>query len=212
MTTIKRLLFLVIFIFVGAVLCYFLPNRDIVQVVGIEVSREDFKNIDQSKTGYNRDVRYINAEWPNGKPRVYRNEDANLYLKFDSGNINAQAQSLGNKHANQEAPVWVAVNHYGWRIPILSMYPNALNIKPVDGPNAKIIPWFNIIFLSALFLLCCFAWWKWRQFKKKRIDPVTDKIEEQVDAVTESVSEELSETGGAIKRLFRKFFGSGKKN
>ena len=91
MTLIKRLIQLLILIFVSGVLCYYLPGRDTVQVVGIEVSREDYKKIDQTKTGQNRDVRYVNAEWPNGNPRVYRNEDAPLYLKFDSGKLNAEA-------------------------------------------------------------------------------------------------------------------------
>lgn len=211
MTLIKRLFQFIILIFIGAVLCYFLPNRDIVQVVGIEVSREDFKNIDQSKTGQNRDVRYINAEWPNGKPRVYRNEDAPLYLKFDSGNLNAQAQSLGNKHANQDTPVWVAINHYGWRIPILSMYPNALNIKTVAGPDTRLIPWFNIIFLGSLFIFCLWAGLKWRRFKTKRIDPVADKVEAEIGGALGGIGEEVKETSGAVKGLFRRWFGTSKK-
>lgn len=206
MGIVKRLIQLAILIFVGAVLCYYLPGRDIVQVVGIEVSREDFKNIDQTSTGQNRDVRYVNAEWPNGNPRVYRNEDAPLYLKFDSGNLNATAQSLGNKHANREEPEWVKIRHYGWRIPYLSMYPNALSIKSVPGPDIRLIPWFNIIFLSMMFALWLWIWMSWRKFRKKRIDPVADKIEETADAI----GDEVNETKEGAGKFFRRWFGSSK--
>ena len=151
-------------------------------------------------------MRYVNAEWPNGNPRVFRNEDAPLYLKFDSGNLNATAQSLGNKHANEETPEWVAVKHYGWRIPIFSMYPNALSIKTVAGPDVRLIPWFNILFLTCLFFLWLWIWLKWRGFRKKRIDPVTDKIEETADAIGAEITETKEGTG----KFFKRWFGSSK--
>jgi len=205
MKWIFRLFKLAIVIFVGAVLCYFLPSQDIVQVSGVEVSREDYKKIDQSKTGENRDVRYISAEWPNGKPRAYRNEDAPLYLKFDSGNLNAQAHSL-EKQYSKDDPTWVVVKHYGWRIPFMSMYPNVLNIKNVEGPHVRLIPWFNIIFLTALFFLWLWLWLKWRGFKKKRLEPVADKIEKTTDAIGDEVQEKKEASG----RFFKRWFGSSK--
>jgi len=63
---------------------YSLPSRDVVQIVGTEVNRID---VDDSswfwaskdagtQTGTTtRDVRFINAQYENGNPRVYRNED-----------------------------------------------------------------------------------------------------------------------------------------
>ena len=62
--------------------------------------------------------------------RVYRNEETDWgfpwYFKFDSGNLQAEAQSLVS---SAEAPKWVLVTHYGWRIPMLSMFPNVVELK-----------------------------------------------------------------------------------
>jgi hypothetical protein len=205
MKWISRSLKLLVVIFVGAVLCFFLPSRDIVHISGVEVSREDYKKIDQTTTGQNRDVRYISAEWPNEKPRAYRNEDAPLYLKFDSGNLNAQAHSL-EKQYSKENPRWVVVKHYGWRIPFLSMYPNVLTIKNVDGPHVRMIPWFNIIFLTALAIIVLRTWLWMRGLKRKHVDPIADKVED----VTDAAQEEMAEKKAGISRFFRRWFGSSK--
>lgn len=204
MKLLKRTFGLLVIVLIGAFLHHYLPDRDIVQVVGIEVSREDFKKIDQTPTGKNRDVRYINAEWPNGNPRAYRNEDAPVYLKFDSGNLNAQAQALGNRHGNEDN--WVAVKHYGWRIPILSMYPNVLSIKPVDNPDVRLIPWFNIIFFTLLTLLIFWIWSRLRRVKEKHVDPVAEKIGDAADAA----GDDIKETRTKVRGFFRRWFGSSK--
>lgn len=202
MKWIIRLLKLIPAILVALILFYYLPGTDIVRVTGIEVSRQDFRKMDQTPTGQNRDVSYIYSEWPNEKVRVYRNEDAPLYLKFDSENLNAQAQSLGNRFADAE--IWMAVKHYGWRIPVLSWFPNAISMKQVPGPDTRIIPWFNIIFLTLLGLLILRIWLWMRGVKKKHVDPIGDKIED----VTEAAGEEIKEKRSAIRGLMRRWFGS----
>ena len=199
-----RIIKLIPVILIGLILFYYLPGTDIVRVSGIEVSRQDFKKIDQSPTGKNRDVSYIYSEWPSGKPRVFSNEDAPLYLKFDSENLNAQAQALGNKFSDQE--VWMAVKHYGWRIPIISWFPNAISMKQVDSPDVRIIPWFNIIFLTLLFLLVLWVWLRLRRFKQNRVDPIADKIDDAADAA----KDDIAETKEAFGKRFRKIFGSNK--
>jgi len=150
----------------------------------------------------------------NGKTVVYRNEDTGwsfpFYLKFDSSDLSAKAADLSDKDAEGNEQ-WVAVTHYGWRIRLFTIFPNATKIRPVKGPDVVLIPWFNIVFLAIVFGFLFWVWLKVRAFKAKRIDPITDEIEERVDAVTESVSEDISETSGTVKRLFRKFFGSSKK-
>ncbi|PKP84104.1 MAG: DUF1523 domain-containing protein [Alphaproteobacteria bacterium HGW-Alphaproteobacteria-2] len=162
---------------VAAFLHYNLPQRDIVQIVGTEVSREDVQQPDGTLA--TRDVRFINARTEAGRPRVYRNEDTGWrwppYLKFDTGNLQAEAQSMA------KADQWVAVTHYGWRIPMFSIFPNAVRIRAVEGPEVQLIPWFNIV---ALALLAALAWGIWRRvqrFRKRRIDPLLDDIDEEWD-------------------------------
>lgn len=194
---------------------YFLPARDIVQVVGTDVKRMDIGKYkwfwDKADAGTDthntRDVRFINATWPNGKSRVYRNEDTNWsfppYFKFDSGNLNAQAQGL----AKDNEEIWVAVSHYGWRVKIVSMFPNAYRIKEVEGPDTLLIPWFNIVFLSLLALFIFYLRHRFGIFKHKRIDPITDKVSDAVD----DVQEDVKKHGNAVSRFFRKWFGTSKK-
>lgn len=62
---------------------------------------------------------------------VFRNEDAGFYppyFKFDSADLQARANRI--KEQCPEVPV--IVNGYGWRIPFLSMFPNATSI---DAPE-----------------------------------------------------------------------------
>jgi len=222
MKLIKRLV-LFAALLIGAVLIhYYLPQRDIVKVVDTEVKRMDINKgspfWDRSDTGteerVSRDVRFISTVRPNGKTVVYRNEDTGwsfpFYLKFDSSDLSAKAADLKSE-GPEGSEQWVAVTHYGWRIRLFTIFPNATKIRPVKGPDVVLIPWFNIVFLLAVFLLLFWLWRKVRQFKQKRIDPVADKVEAQISAAAESVSEDVSETSGAAKRIFRKWFGTKKK-
>ena len=219
MAWIKRIIFGLLFIVLAGFLHYTLPSRDIVQIVGTDVKRMDIGQYAwfwaspdaNTNTNYTRDVRFINAAWPDGNPRVYRNEDTNWswppYLKFDSGNINARAQAL----AKQPETVWVAVSHYGWRIKLLSIFPNAYRIKQVDGPGAFLIPWFNIAFISTLILVFWIIFRIIRRFKNRHVDPITNQISDAADTVGEyaqSANTELSDKGSSIRKFFRRWFGT----
>ncbi len=223
MKWIKRSVLLIILFCAAVLLNYYLPSRDIVQIVGTDVKRVDVDKgspfWDRPDIGTNdeatRDVRFINSTKPNGKSRVYRNEDTGwsfpFYFKFDSGDLNAQAQTIAR---NQETQ-WVAVSHYGWRIKLFSIFPNAYKIKSVSGPKAILIPWFNIAFLSILALTSFWIWRSIRRWKLKNITPHTDKIREELDdaadildAQKEKVAKELAETQGHFKRFMRRWFGS----
>ena len=118
---------------------YTLPQHDIVRIVGTENRRIDFGENSffwaspdvGTSAGTNRDVRFINAEFPNGKIIVYRNEDTGWgwppYFKLDSSNLQAEAQALiSNDKAN---PTWVSITHYGWRNEFFTIYPNAITIN-----------------------------------------------------------------------------------
>lgn len=221
MKWIKRIIFGILIIVVGGFLHYTLPSRDIVQIVGTDVKRMDIGRYAifwaspdaGTNVNYTRDVRFINAVWPNGKPRVYRNEDTNWswppYLKFDSGNLNAEAQGLAKKDE-----VWVAVSHYGWRIKLLSIFPNAYRVKLVEGPNTFLIPWFNIVFLSVLALIFLGIYRMIRRFKSRHVDPITDQISDAADTVSgyaQAAQNEVNEQRSTVRNLFRRWFGTSKK-
>ena len=68
------------------------------------------------------------------------------------------------------------------------------------------IPWFNIVFLSLLAFIVINIWLAMRRFKKKRIDPITDKI----GNVAGDAKEEISEGGNAVGGFFKRWFGTTK--
>lgn len=214
MTYVKWIVGLWLALFVFTFLQYTLPSRDIVHIVGTDVKRMDIGNSWRSwfwasvdagtETKSTRDVRFINVELPNGEPYVYRNEDTEWswppYLKFDSGNLTAQAQSLAKREK-----VWVAVTHYGWRIKIFTIFPNAVKIVEVSGPDAFLIPWFNIIFFVVLAVIVYFIFRAIRAFKAKRIDPILEDIDEMVDGVSDSAERTQTQARAVGSGLWASF-------
>ena len=134
---------------------FFLPSHDVVRIVGTDIARVDVTDTDAQgrEVTRTRDVRYINAATPEGAPRVYRNEDTGWgwppYFKFESANLAAQADSVVS---GSQDPQWMVVTHYGWRIPILSMFPNAISISPADGPDDAPFPWLNVVIVAVVAL------------------------------------------------------------
>ena len=122
------------------------------------------------------DVQFIQAIDPDGDPMVYRNEDTGWgwppYFKFDTANLYTDASDSVSSKA---APEWYAITHYGWRNEFLSIFPNAVGIKQVDGPDVRLIPWFNIIVLTLLAALVWGIWARWRRFKRNKIAPKVDE-------------------------------------
>ena len=222
MKWIKRSLIFILVACTAILVHYYLPQRDIVKIVDTDVKRMDISKgspfWDRQDIGTDknttRDVRFISTVRPNGKTSVYRNEDTGwsfpFYLKFDSSDLSAKAQDMA-----QSGEDWVAVTHYGWRIRLFSIFPNATKIKRVDGPDTFLIPWFNIAFLSLLALIYFFIWRAIRRWKKKRIDPLADKIEGELKEVSAAVKEhadhaekDMAETRGRFKTFMRRWFGS----
>jgi hypothetical protein len=191
MRLIKWTFWIVVWAVVAAFLSYVLPQRDIVRVVSTEVIRTDFTNLNrifyaQADSGAadqpTRDLRLINTVRKNGGVMVYRNEDTGWiwppYFKFDSSDLQAEAADLISTPA---APQWAVILHYGWRIRYLTVYPNAITIRPIDDPNTQLIPWFNIVFLT---ILLAFVWGvtvRWRRFKRRRITPGLDRMDAAFD-------------------------------
>lgn len=191
---------------VGSVLHYTLPQHDIVRVVNTEVRRVDFgaNSIFWGSAGsgdavgtINRDIPFIEAIRPNGKPIVYRNEDTGWgwppYFKFDSANLQAITRDLVS---SQDNPRWVEVRHYGWRNEWFSIFPNATSVRPVTGPDAGSVNWFNILFFVVFSGVLGWLYAVWRRFRARRIEPMVDELHDASE-----------EARGRLRGLWRRITG-----
>lgn len=195
MAAVKWIFRLAIIGLIAAALHYSLPSRDVVRVLNTDVKREDVLRTDDqgNRVEVTRDVRYINSVEPDGDPRVYRNEDNAWYLKFDSANLNAEAENLAS---TENDPRWAVVTHYGWRIPFFSMFPNAISIRPASGPDEPLTPWMNIFIVSAIVIGLLLL----RRF-------VLLMFRRNVDPVVEEIDRELQARGSAMGRFWRRLTG-----
>ncbi|MBE1283710.1 MAG: DUF1523 family protein [Rhodobacteraceae bacterium] len=196
---VKWAIILIFWAFVGSVLHYALPHHDTVRIVNTYEERQELNDWtrifwavpdDQSATLINRDVQFIQAVRANGRPIVYRNEDTGwgwpFYFKFDTANLYTEA---ADKVSSKDNPEWVSVMHYGWRNEFLSIFPNAISVKAVDGPDYSPIPWFNILFLTAFFALVWAIYVRWRRFRQRRIDPMIEDVEDSLYAAGDAIEE-----------------------
>lgn len=158
-----------------AFLHYTLPAYDLVTLTGFDTVRMDRGvGSEASVAGANptRDVRLMNALTVNGKDvRVFRNEDTGWgwppYLKFDAGTLQSKAQGImaDTPKAN------VLVKHYGWRVEMLSMYPNALDVEVTEATDAP-FPWQAVLWVvlihgtPVLGFLWARKWWRAWQGRK----------------------------------------------
>lgn len=196
-----------VFVIAGLFLHYVLPQHDIVKVTSTEIIRTDFSGLNRvfyaqpdsgSAAQPTRDLRLINTQkqdtWLLGfVPRdgssvmVYRNEDTGWiwppYFKFDSADLQAEAANLAR------GDEWAVVTHYGWRVRWASIYPNAVGVRTISGPDVSIIPWFNIVFFIFLIGAIVFVRAAWRQFRERSVDPLLDAAGDQYDEVQASVAE-----------------------
>ena len=171
---------------------YTLPQTDIVRIVGTENRRIDFgensifwANPDVgTAAGGNRDVFFIQTIMANGKTMVYRNEDTGWgwppYFKIDSSNTQTEAANL---ISTAEAPKWVAMRHYGWRNEFFTIFPNAVAVRQVAGPDVSFIPWLNIVILTFLAGVLFMIRRVWMQFRERTIDPALEDAAQTWDAV-----------------------------
>lgn len=158
MKWLKSLVLSALFLAVGAGalgLYYVLPRHDVVLITGVEVKRMDADgviNAENPADGPTRDVYFINTEHPDSKKVVvYRNEDTGWsfpwYFKFDSADEQAKAQGY-----SRDAQQLALIRYYGWRVQILSMFPNITHIEATTSRDQP-FPWFNTIFFAALISL-----------------------------------------------------------
>ncbi|WP_299618408.1 DUF1523 family protein [uncultured Tateyamaria sp.] len=185
-------------VILGAFLHYTLPQRDVVRIVNTYEERQELgdwtrvfwsRPDEQTDALINRDVQFIQALRANGDPIVYRNEDTGWswppYFKFDTANLYTEANDAISTRA---APEWYVMTHYGWRNEFLSAFPNAISLRPVDGPDAsKGIPWVNIIVLSLLAVFFAAIWVRWRRFRRARLDPKLEELQDNWEAAGDAV-------------------------
>lgn len=129
---------------------YSLPRHVKVHVTGTEVTRKDVEGSDgRVRT---QDVRYVMAADRAGEPRMFRNQDTGWgwppYLKFDSGDVAAQA----NNYSVDGREDVVLITYYGFRIRVLSAFPNIISMKTV-APDYQPIPWTTIMVVLAHVVL-----------------------------------------------------------
>ena len=184
----KYLFWTLFWLAVVTVLHYTLPQHDIVRISDTYEKRVDFgensifwanQGTGEAEGTANRDVFFIQSVQTNNRVMVYRNEDTGWgwppYFKFDTSNLQAESADLKSVKTD---PNWAAIKHYGWRNEFLSIYPNAISVRSVEGPNTRIIPWFNIIFLTVLFAIFWAVRVRWKRFRENKINP---KIDEWTD-------------------------------
>ena len=211
-TKIKWGLRILALVIAGLFLHYTLPQRDVVEIINTynRVTQIGgnwmFYSIEDTGTGVettttSRDIRFIDAVRQDGTSTVtYRNEDTGWfwppYFKWNSSTLQAEATNLKTSPAD---PQWVAITHYGWRLPIFSVFPNAVKITPVAGPDVTLIPWVNIVILSFLAFAVLMIRRMWLQFRERMVDPALADVGESFDAAGARVE--------AAKKEARGFFG-----
>ncbi len=149
----------------GLWLDHYLPEKTLVSITGVEVKRVDKDGPigrDNPADGPTTDVYYIYTERAGEKIRVFRNEDTGWgwppYFKFNSADLQAKAKSMEFEKR------LARITSYGWRINMLSRFPNVTDIDTVDGPEASTFSfwrwfWF-LIWAGAMGWL---ALWGWRR-------------------------------------------------
>ncbi len=56
---------------------------------------------------------------------------------------------------------------YGWRLPWMSTYPNAISINTVAGPDDRPTNWAALIVCGVLLALLTLVWRMWAQFRQR---------------------------------------------
>lgn len=207
----------VVFVFLFALFHYVLPQHDIARITGTEVIRMDFSSTNrlffaQADSGNventTRDVRLINTVRKKSfllgfiqrdaeGVMVFRNEDTGWiwppYFKFDSSDLQAEASDYTSTSAD---PQWVVVTHYGWRNRFFTIYPNAIGLRPVAGPDVTVIPWVSIIFFVSVIVAWLFLRAMWRQFRERSIDPMAQSVGDAWD----KADSHIDDTRGRFRR------------
>ncbi len=197
MRTLKWTLIIGFWTLVAAFFHYTLPQKDIVYIQGTEIELRNIAGVEawfyasaedgNANAGGGRDLRLINATRANGEVIVYRNEDTGFgwppYFKINSSDLQAEAQ---NAISTRGEPEWYLMTHYGWRLNFPTLYPNAIGLTPIAGPDAgKPLPWLNILILLSIAALWYTIWVRWRRWRSRTIDPKLEEWQDDIDHYTD---------------------------
>lgn len=210
MAYVKWTFWAVLALLVGGFLHYTLPRHDVLRIVDTEVRRVEISggslfwgdSEPGAATVGNRDVKFISGVKESGRPKVFRNEDTGWgwppYYKFNSADLQARA---ADRISNQEAPRWILVKSYGWRNQFFSIYPNALSVKEVAGPDVRVIPWFNLIVVGGLVALVLVIRAAIKRFWAKRVDPVVEDVASAFDSADDQMEAAAKRFRGRRQRF-----------
>ncbi len=211
MRNVRRAFRISVFLILALFLHYVMPHRDVARITSTEIIRQDFSPYNrifyaQADAGNvenpTRDLRLINTQrlptyffglirGSEPSTMVYRNEDTGWiyppYFKFDSSDLQAEADDWSSTAAE---PRWVVITHYGWRIRWLTVFPNAVSIREVPGPDYRPIPWVNIVILLALLGGAAFVRAAWLQFRERTLDPIGESAQDRLDEASAGIAEQ----------------------
>ncbi|MEM9735214.1 MAG: DUF1523 family protein [Pseudomonadota bacterium] len=202
MNYVKWTIFGVLASMAAAFLHYSLPDREIVKIVGTEVVRIETELSDGTLGTI--DQQRINTRRQDGSLSVFRNNDTDWgwppYFKFDTADLQASAQVYGNE--SEADKVYVVVQHYGWRLPWFSMFPNAISIREADGPDETLIPWFNIVFVTLLIIALLFIRRMLILLFDRHVTPVIDTVDTEIEETSDAISARYRGVTGWFRRFF----------
>jgi len=201
MTYVKWTFIALFWLLVAAFLHYTLPHQDVVRITDTYEKRIDpgsnslfWAQADAGTDGSipNRDVFFIQTRRANGNVMVYRNEDTGWgwppYFKFNTANLQAEAADYTS---TADAPRWAVLTHYGWRLEFISIFPNAISVRPVDSQDYRPIPWLNIVILLVLAGVYWAIRVRWLRFWARRVDPML-----------EATGDRIADGGDKVKDMF----------
>jgi hypothetical protein len=184
MRIVKWVALLLVLAIVGSFLSYVLPKREVAYITdaynrfvepgelrGVRALRSQDVATAQGRMG--ADVLFIVGRSRDGDLWEFRNEDTGFgfppYFKFDTATLDNQAREA---ISTQDNPRWMIIRYYGWRIPVLSMFPNAVSMEPAPSRDVRLIPWFNIIFLTLVIAVVWAIAARIARWRQRRRDPV----------------------------------------
>lgn len=200
---IKWTFWITVWVLTLSFLHYTIPQIDVVRVTEIVERRVDFgensifwaspdSGADTERN--DRYIRFVYARYPAENPEdsrgmEFRNEDTGWgwppYFKFDSDGLQ---NDISDFVSDRDEPRWVAIRHYGWRNEFYTIYPNAVGMWPVDGPDDR--PW-NIIGWICWILAGAVLWFltaRWIKFRRNVVDATVDGIGDRVTNTKKGVT------------------------
>ncbi|GAA4501971.1 DUF1523 family protein [Pseudaeromonas paramecii] len=128
----------------GVWLDFYLPEKSITTITGVEVKRVDKDGPigkENPADGPTTDVYYLYTVSAGEKVRVFRNEDTGwgfpFYFKFNSADVQARAKALEFEKG------LARITSYGWRLNMFSWFPNVTKIERVESAEVSTFSFFR---------------------------------------------------------------------